>query len=90
MIMSAGTVFVVVAMPAVRAAFGLKGDLHLCKLRSEAAEHILDHMVWPNAKGIIPNLSWQMPISQVPGEAHQLMTIFVSDFHDQLGGGLNL
>jgi len=47
-----------VAVTAVRAAFGLERNLHLHELRSETVEHILDHMVWANAKGIIPNLGW--------------------------------
>jgi hypothetical protein len=57
---------VVVAIPAVGAAFGLEGNLYLYEVRSETVEHILDHMVWANAKGIIPNLRWKMPISQMP------------------------
>jgi len=54
---------VVVAIPAVRAAFGLEGNFYPYEVRSETVEHILDHMVRANAKGTIPNLRWKMPIS---------------------------
>jgi hypothetical protein len=80
---------VVVAIPAVGAAFGLEGNLYLYEVRSETLEHILDHMVWANAKGIIPNLRWKMPISQVPSYTHQLMVILMPDFNDLLGCRLN-
>src|SRR5215470_13925255 len=31
-----------------------------------------------------------MPISQMPGEAHELGGIFMPDFDDELGGGVDL
>jgi hypothetical protein len=86
------TVFMIVmaAVAAVSAAFGLKGALNLCKIRSEALEHILDHMVGPNAKNLVSNFSRQMPISQMPGKAHKLFRIFMPDFDNGLRSGLNL
>ena len=80
---------VMVAVTAVRAAFGLERNLYLHEVRSETVEHILDHMVWANAKGIIPNLRWKMPIPQMPSYTHQLMVILMPDFNDLLGGRLN-
>jgi len=47
-------------------------------------------VVWPNAKNLASNFSRQMPISQMPGKAHKLMGIFVPDFDNTLGRGLNL
>ena len=41
--------FVMVAMT-VSAAFGLERGLDRLKIRSEAAEHVFDHVVGPNAK----------------------------------------
>jgi len=81
---------VMVAVDAVSAAFGLEGGLHLYKICSEATEHILDHMVRPNAKNLVSNFSRQMPISQMPGKAHKLFRIFMPDFDNGLRGGLNL
>ena len=81
---------VMVALAAVSAAFGLEGGLHLYELRSQAVEHILDHMVGPNAKNLVSNFSRQMPISQVPSNAHKLIGIFMPDFDNGLSSGLNL
>ena len=68
---------VMVAVAAIRTALGLKGSVHLYEISSEAAEHILDHVVGPNAKNLVSNFSRQMPISQMPGKAHKLIGIFM-------------
>jgi hypothetical protein len=81
---------VMVAVAAVSAAFGLERGLHLHKICSEAMEHILDHMVGPNAKNLASNFSRQMPISQMPSKAHKLIGIFMPDFDNKLRGGPNL
>jgi hypothetical protein len=60
---------VMVATPTVRATFGLEGDLDLHEVGSETAEHILDHMVGPNAKNLVSNFCRQMPVSKVPSKA---------------------
>jgi hypothetical protein len=79
-----------VAVAGVSAAFGLERDLHPCKVCSEAKEHILDHVVGPDAKNLVSNFSRQMPISQMPREARQLIGIFMSDFDNELRRSLNL
>jgi hypothetical protein len=84
------TVAVFVILAAVRAALGLEGGLHLHELRSKAMEHILDHVVGPNTKNVVSNFSRQVPVSQMPRKAHELMGIFVSDFDNQLRSSLNL
>src|SRR6202040_243585 len=70
------TVFMVVIVAAVSAAFGLEGSLHLYQIRSEATQHILDHVVGPNAQNLVSNLCRQMAVSQMPSKAHKLMRIF--------------
>jgi ribosomal 30S subunit maturation factor RimM len=82
-------VIVMVAVAAVGATFGLEGGLRLYKISSEATEHVLDHMVGPNAKNLVSNLSRQMPIAQMPRKAHKLIGIFMSDFDNKLRRGLN-
>jgi len=62
MMMPTVAVFVIVAVAAVRAAFGLEGDLDLDEIRSETAEHILNHVVGPNAKNLVSNFCGQMPV----------------------------
>jgi hypothetical protein len=81
---------VMVAVTAIGTAFRLERDLHLYKIRPEAMEHILDHMVGPNAKSLVSNFSRQMPISQVPSKAHKLVGISMPDFDNKLRSGLNL
>ncbi len=84
------TMGAMVAVASVSAAFGLERDLHLCKICSEAKEHILDHVVGPNAKHPVSNFSRQMPISQMPREASKLVGVFVLDFDNELSRSLNL
>jgi hypothetical protein len=79
-----------VAVAGISAAFGLERGLYPCKVCSEAKEHILDHVVRSNAKNLVSNFSWQMPISQMPREARQLIGIFMSDFDNELRRSLNL
>src|SRR5258708_31813421 len=79
-----------VAVAGVSAAFRLERDLHLYKICSEAKEHILDHVVRTNAKNLTSNFSRQMPISQMPRKARQLIGIFMSDFDNELCCSLNL
>jgi hypothetical protein len=90
MMMPILTMGAMVAVAGVSAAFRLERDLHLYKICSEANEHILDHVVRPNAKNPVPNFSRQMPISQMPREARQLIGIFMSDFDNELRCSLNL
>jgi hypothetical protein len=79
-----------VAVASVSAAFRLEWDPHLCKICSEAEEHILDHVVGPNAKNLVSNFSRQMPISQMPREASQLVGVFMPDFDNEFRRSLNL
>jgi hypothetical protein len=90
MMMPAVNMVVMVAVTAVCAAFGLEGDPYLHEIRSETAEHILDHMVGANAKNLVPNFRRQMPVSQMPSKPRELMRIFVSDFDDGLRSGVDL
>jgi hypothetical protein len=90
MMMPTVAVFVIVVMAAVSTAFGLERGLHLHELRSKAMKHLFDHVVGPNAKSVVSNFSRQVPVSQMPRKAHELMGIFVSDFYNQLGSSLNL
>jgi hypothetical protein len=83
-------IMVVIALVStVSAAFGLEGSTHPDKIRSEAMEHVLDHMVGPNAKNLVSNFSRQMPITQMPGKAHQLNGVFMCDLDNKLGSGLH-
>jgi hypothetical protein len=90
MIMPDMTMVVTVALTAVGAAFGLERTLHPYKFRSEAMEHLLDHMVGPNAEDLVSNFGRQMSISQMPGKAHKLIRISMPDFDNRFRSGPNL
>jgi len=90
MMFTVAMIVMVVAVPAVCAALGLEGNLHLGEIRSETEEHVLNHMVGPNAKNLVSNFRGQMAISQMPGKAHKLLSISVPDFDDELWSGVDL
>ncbi|HWY60222.1 MAG TPA: hypothetical protein VNZ03_37520 [Terriglobales bacterium] len=90
MMMSILPMGAMVAVAGVSAAFGLERGLHLCKICSEAEQHILDHVVRPNAKDPVSNFSWQVSISQMPRKARQLIGIFMFDFDNELRRSLYL
>jgi len=77
-------------MAAVRAALRLEGGLDPYQIRTEATEHILDHMIGPDAKHLVSNVSWQVSIAQMPRQAHELPGILMPDFDNGLRGGLHL
>jgi hypothetical protein len=81
---------VMAAVAAVSAAFGVEGSAHPYKIRFEALQHILDHMVRPNTNNPVSDFGGQMPISQMPSKAHQLIGIFMPDFDNELRSGLDL
>jgi hypothetical protein len=80
---------VVALVAAVSAALGLERRFDSRQLRAQAAQHLLDHMVGPDAKSMVANLSRQVPVSQVPGQAHELAGILVPDFGDLFRGSLD-
>jgi hypothetical protein len=90
MMMFTVTMAVVVAMAvAIGATFGLEGRLYFREFCSEAAEHLLDYVVGPNAKDMVSNFRRQMPISEMPRQTYELVGIFMSNFENRFGRGLN-
>jgi hypothetical protein len=83
-------IVVSMAVAAVSSAFGLEGGLHLCEIRSETMEHVLDYMVRPNTKDLVSDFSRQMPVSQVPGKPHKLIGVLMPDFDNKFRSGLDL
>jgi hypothetical protein len=75
---------------AISAAFGLEGRQYSREFCSEAVEHLLDHVVGPNAKDMVSNFRRQMPIAEMPGQTHELVVFFVSDLYNRFRGGLDL
>ena len=82
MMMPALMIVVMLAVITVSPTFGLEAAPYPYKIRSEAMEHILNHMVGPNVKNLVSNFGRQMPISQMPSKAHELIEILMPDFDD--------
>jgi len=72
-------------MPAVRAAFGLKGCLKLHHRSSEAAQHVFDYMIGPYPKRVTADLSRHVPVAEMPRESHELRGVCMTDVDDRLG-----
>jgi len=89
MVVFAVAMVVMVAVAAIGAALGLEGGLEVDELRSEAAEHGLDHVIWSDPKNRIADLGRKVPISQVPGNANQLPGVGMPDLDDELRRGLD-
>jgi hypothetical protein len=74
---------VMVAMVvAISATFGLEGRLYFREFCSEAVEHLLDHVVGPNAKDMVSNFRRQMAIAEMPSQTYELVGIFVSNLYN--------
>src|SRR5258708_16516082 len=80
----------IVAVAAVSTAFWLKGGLHSYQISSKPKEDMLDHVVGPDAKNLVPDFGRQVAISKMPGEAGKLIGILMPDFDYGFGRGLNL
>jgi hypothetical protein len=80
---------VMMAVATISAAFGLKRGLHRYQMRSETTQHVLDHMVRADTKNLVSNFGRQMPVSQMPSKTHHLIRIFMPDFDNVFGGGLD-
>jgi len=72
---------VIVAGP-ICSAFRLKGFLNLPESCSETSQHFFNHVVGADPESAFANLGREMAISQMPCKPHQLMAIFVPDFHE--------
>src|SRR5215472_1530953 len=80
-------VVVVIVSGTVGTAFGLKRCLDLLDSGSETLKHSFNNVVGPDTEDVFANLSREMAISKMPGKSHQLMAVFVPDFHQRFGGG---
>jgi hypothetical protein len=90
MMMLCRIMIVVMAMVPVRAALRLKTGLHLCKIRSKAPKHVLDHVIGPNTKNVISHFCRQMTVSKVPRDAHEPLKIPMPDLHNRFSSCFDL
>ena len=64
---------------------GVERRFDLDDARSEPAHHVFDHMIAPDTQALRRYLRRQMPVAEVPGDAHQMMRILAADFRQWLG-----
>jgi hypothetical protein len=76
---------VMMTMAAIGAPLGLKRVLDLRKVGAKHVEHLLDHVVGPNAKDLVADFSRQMSVPEVPGQARKLVRIVMPNLDDELG-----
>ena len=80
------------AMPGMTAAgistaFGIEWRFDDDDTRTEAANHILNDMISPDAQTFADDLRRQMPIAEMPGDPDQMIRICPADFHQRLRRG---
>ena len=75
-------VMVVIVSGTVGAALRLKSCLHFAEFGFETLKHFFHHVVGADTEGAFANLCGEMTISKMPGKSHQLMPVFVPDFHE--------
>src|ERR1700751_5698680 len=81
---------VAMIMVTVSAALRLKTGLHVCKIRSKAVEHILNHMIGPNTKNVVSDFCWQMTISEMPRDANESFEIPMPALNKRFSSGSDL
>jgi hypothetical protein len=69
----------------VSPAFRVERRLDFDDARAEPAHHVFDHMIAPDTQALRRDLRRQMPVAEVPGDAHQMMRILAADFRQWLG-----
>jgi hypothetical protein len=69
----------------VGAALGIKRRFDRLKPGTEAAQHILDHMIAPDAQPLADDLHVDVTITDVPRKARQIVGVGGGDFDERLG-----
>ena len=70
----------------IGAALRIKGRLDGSDLGAEPAQHVLDDVVAPNPDRIGEHLRGQMPITDMPGEPHQIDRLAAPHLDQRFGG----
>jgi hypothetical protein len=84
--MMAASLFVRLAMMMiVGAALGIKRRFDRRQPCAEPAQHILDDVIAPDAQPVANDLHVDVTITNVPGEARQIVAVRGGDFNERLG-----
>jgi hypothetical protein len=68
----------------VGATLGIKRRFDRGEPRTEAAQHIFDHMIAPDAQPLADDLDVDMTIADMPGEAREIVGVGSGDFNERL------
>jgi hypothetical protein len=74
----------------IGAAFGIERRFDGDDAGAEAARHILDHMVAPDAQAFLHEFGRQVAIAEMPGDPNKSGGIGAANFSQWLGGGDDL
>ncbi len=78
-------VVVVMMVPTgVSARFGIKRRLDRIDVAAKTLDHFLHHMVGPDANAVAEQLHRQVPVAEMPGNAHQFALIVRVDLEQRL------
>jgi len=75
----------IIRVGGIGTAFGIERRFDLDQARAQPSQHRLDHMIAADAQSPPRDLGRQVPIAEVPGEAHQMLRIVPPDFQQRLG-----
>ena len=68
----------------IGAAFGVERRFDLDHPRAEPLHHRLDDVIAPDPQALGHDLGRQMPVTQMPGDPHQMMRIMPANFKQRL------
>jgi hypothetical protein len=80
-------IVVMVMVPVVMlvgATLGIKRRFYRLKPRTEAAQHIFDHMIAPDAQPRADDLDVDVTIADVPGKAREIVSVGSGNFNERL------
>jgi hypothetical protein len=67
----------------IGAAFRIERRFDFDDARAQPCHHRLDDVIAPDAQSFPRYLGRQMPITEVPGDSHQMLRIVAADFHER-------
>src|SRR5882757_5377665 len=63
---------------------GIERRIDWCRERAKALEHVLQHMIAPDAKAVVHELDVGVAVADVPGEPHEIERCFRADLDQPL------
>ncbi len=75
---------IMLMMMVISAALGLERRLDGGEPRTEANQHLFEHMIAADAQAIADHLHLRVPVAEVPGEASQLGRVGRRDLNQRL------